>query len=58
MPFAQLRALVLSLVDPGDDPVSEFDTRPTICLPGPRTNTLDQLVAALKRPPAAGPRRP
>jgi hypothetical protein len=57
MPFAQLRALVLSLIDPDDDPVAEFDTRPTTCLPGPRTNTLDQLISALEQCPDSGRRR-
>lgn len=51
MPFEQLRTLVVSLIEPepveDDDPVAEFDTRPTTCLPGPRTSTLDQLIAAL-----------
>jgi hypothetical protein len=37
--------------------VAEFETKPTICLPGPRTSTLDQLVAALRRPDAL-PRSP
>lgn len=96
MPFAQLRALVISLIDlppdrpigdagegapvpsarctpidpvagprragrlptdPGDDPVAEFDTRPTTCLPGPRTSTLDQLISALQRFPDRPRRR-
>jgi hypothetical protein len=96
MPFEQLRALVVSLVEaepdaaPGaaaapaprpprpatgsasgpaprpppsiTEAVAEFETKPTICLPGPRTSTLDQLVAALRRPdtlarPPALPRR-
>jgi hypothetical protein len=74
MPFEQLRALVVSLVEPDraapsarpdterEDPVAEFDTRPTTCLPGPRTSTLDQLIAALQQPPSilgrpAQPRR-
>jgi hypothetical protein len=53
MPFEQLRTLVVSLIEPesadDDDPVAEFDTQPTVCLPGPRTSTLDQLIAALPR---------
>ena len=48
MPFEQLRTLVVSLID-DDDPVAEFDAMPTTCLPGPRTSTLDQLIAALPR---------
>ena len=52
MPFEQLRSLVVSLIetDAGDDdgdPVAEFETQPTTCLPGPRTSTLDQLIASL-----------
>jgi hypothetical protein len=51
MPFEQLRTLVVSLIEPesadDDDPVAEFDAQPTTCLPGPRTSTLDQLIAAL-----------
>jgi len=61
MPFEQLRALVVSLTAPADDPandplddpaeaVKEFETQPTTCLPGPRTSTIDQLIAALRRP--------
>jgi hypothetical protein len=68
MPFQQLRALVVSLIEPDadpdaevdagpdteiDDPVAEFDTMPTTCLPAPRTSTLDQLIASL---PKAEPR--
>ena len=49
MPFEQLRTLVVSLIDADDDPVAEFDAMPTTCLPGPRTSTLDQLIAALPR---------
>lgn len=52
MPFEQLRTLVVSLIEPDpdeDDPVAEFDSQPTTCLPGPRTSTLDQLIAALPR---------
>jgi hypothetical protein len=50
MPFEQLRTLVVSLIEDGDDdPVAEFDAMPTTCLPGPRTSTLDQLIAALPR---------
>lgn len=57
MPFEQLRGLVISLIDPepaeaielDEEAVAEFDTRPTNCLPGPRTSTLDQLIAALPR---------
>jgi hypothetical protein len=60
MPFEQLRALVLSLVEsdaqradpepePDDDPVAEFETQPTVCLPQARVSTLDQLIAALPR---------
>jgi hypothetical protein len=33
--------------------VNEFETRPTICLPGPRTSTIDQLIAALRHPEVA-----
>ena len=52
MPFDQLRSLVVSLIDPNavdddGDPVAEFETQPTTCLPGPRTSTLDQLIASL-----------
>jgi len=49
MPYEQLRTLVVSLIDDDDDPVAEFDAMPTTCLPGPRTSTLDQLIAALPR---------
>ena len=53
MPFEQLRTLVVSLIDSDaaadDDPTAEFETQPTTCLPGPRTSTLDQLIAALPR---------
>jgi hypothetical protein len=48
MPYQQLRTLVVSLID-DDDPAAEFDAMPTTCLPGPRTSTLDQLIAALPR---------
>jgi len=64
MPFEQLRALVLSLVesdagrvepepepDPelDDDPVAEFEAQATMCVPQARVSTLDQLIAALPR---------
>ena len=64
IPFAQLRALVLSLIEPPDgseDVVKEFDLQPTTyraargSLPAPefpsepRVGTLDALVAELKR---------
>jgi hypothetical protein len=61
MPFEQLRTLVISLIqtDPDDrdegaaledtDPVAEFDARPTTCVPHPRVETIDQLIAALPR---------
>jgi hypothetical protein len=56
MPFDQLRSLVVSLVEPepepepgpGDDPASEFDSRGTTYR-GPRTSTLDQLIAFLRK---------
>jgi hypothetical protein len=57
MPFEQLRSLVVSLIetdaggdDDDGDPVAEFETQPTTCLPGPRTSTLDQLIALLPLP--------
>jgi hypothetical protein len=57
IPFEQLRQLVVSLIEPepapppgsDDDPVAEFDTQATTCRPGPRTSTLDQLIAFLRR---------
>jgi len=59
MPFEQLRELVVSLITPedrvaleldaDDDPVAEFETQPTTCLPQARVSTLDQLIAALPR---------
>jgi hypothetical protein len=56
MPFEQLRSLVVSLIstESGDDgdPVAEFETQQTTCLPGPRTSTLDQLIAWLKAAPS------
>jgi hypothetical protein len=72
MPFEQLRELVVSLTEPecdardadagnaDDDAVAaqEFETRPTICLPGPRTSTIDQLIAALRHPEVAHNRPP
>lgn len=52
MPFDQLRSLVVSLIEPepepGDDPASEFDSRGTTYR-GPRTSTLDQLIAFLRK---------
>ncbi len=52
MPFEQLRALVISLIepepDPDGDPVREFDNQATTCR-GPRTHTLDQLIAFLRK---------
>ena len=57
IPFEQLRTLVVSLIEPerapppgpDDDPATEFDTQATTCRPGPRTSTLDQLIAFLRR---------
>jgi hypothetical protein len=49
MPFAQKRALVISLTEPEpDDPVTEFDAQRTT-FRGPRTSTLDQLIAFLRK---------
>ena len=60
MPYGQLRALVISLIgpdpepepqpepDPDGDPASEFDSLATTCR-GPRTSTLDQLIAFLRK---------
>jgi hypothetical protein len=66
MPFEQLRELVGSLIEPDGRPTTEaaertetteaaneFETRPTVCLPGPRTSTIDQLIAALRHPEVA-----
>ncbi len=61
MPFEQLRALVVLLIEPqddddhnnnddDDDPVGEFDTQPTMFRPNhpPRASTLDDLIASLR----------
>jgi hypothetical protein len=51
MPFALKRALVISLTEAEpkpDDPVTEFDTQLTTYR-GPRTSTLDQLIAFLRK---------
>lgn len=52
MPFEQLRTLVISLIEPEPgDPASELDSlegQATTCR-GPRTSTLDQLIAFLRR---------
>jgi len=55
MPFALRRAPVISLTEPEpesepelDDPVTEFDTQLTTYR-GPRTSTLDQLIAFLRK---------
>jgi arylamine N-acetyltransferase len=70
MPFEQLRALVTMLIEPDlepaqeqeqDDPTSEFESQLTTCLPRPpRTNTLDELIAALRAapPPCHDTQRP
>jgi len=61
MPFAQLRALVVALVDePGrggtehgddDDPLDGLEAQPTTLRPGRslRASTLDELIDALAR---------
>jgi hypothetical protein len=54
MPFEQLRALVLALVEADDDPANEceFEALPTTYAPNrPRVSTLDQLIASLPRRP-------
>jgi hypothetical protein len=60
MPYEQLRQLVVMLIEPDEpdpedgDPASEFESQPTMCLPRPpRTNTLDELIAALRSAPPA-----
>jgi hypothetical protein len=53
MPFEQLRALVVALLEPDDDAATEFDTQPThrASPPDPaRVSTLDQVIAALPKP--------
>jgi len=53
MPFEQLRALVVELLEPDDEAVDEFDTQPTTHRPSqpglPRVSTLDQLIASLPK---------
>lgn len=46
VPAAAAAACAPELDD--DDPVAEFETQPTTCLPAPRTSTIDQLIAALR----------
>jgi hypothetical protein len=49
MPFEQLRALVVALLEP-DDALAEFDTQPTVHRPSlSRVSTLDQLIASLPK---------
>jgi hypothetical protein len=46
----------LDEIDEIDEPTSEFETQLTTCVPRPpRTNTLDELIAALRAAPP--PRR-
>lgn len=52
MPFEQLRALVVSLLEPDDDAVSEFEAEPThraSQLTPSRVSTLDQVIALLPK---------
>jgi hypothetical protein len=56
MPYHQLRALVLSSIDPAeipmeleDDPTNEFESQPTICVRVSRVSTLDELIASLPK---------
>jgi hypothetical protein len=49
LPFEQLRALVISLIEPEpDDPVGELDGQATTYR-GPRTRTLDPRIAFLRK---------
>jgi hypothetical protein len=58
MPFEQLRALVVSLLEPDSDADAaadnEFDTQPTTHRPSQsnlsRVSTLDQVIASLPKP--------
>lgn len=60
MPYQQLRALVLSSIDPTDnpaenpteiedDPTNEFESRPTVCVRISRVSTIDELIASLPK---------
>ena len=56
MPYHQLRALVLSSIDPTeipmeleDDPTNEFESQPTVCVRVSRVSTLDELIASLPK---------
>lgn len=58
MPFDQLRALVVAVIEAGDeaddddDPVAEFETQPTTYRPtrrAGRATTLDDVIESLLR---------
>ena len=51
MPFAQLRSLVMSLIDADDDPTHEFDDEGGPTTYRPRVKTIDRVIASLLRYP-------
>ena len=50
MPFAQLRSLVMCLIDADDDPTHEFDDERATTF-RPRVKTIDRVIASLVRYP-------